>query len=298
MIRPNCELHRKSRRWQAPAALVVVLLAHNLLFAQPDSHSSDKASPPAPAALKTEPLAKEGPVPTTNLMKIMREGGVLMWPLAASSVIGLAFVFERLIALRRARVIPKPFVKRFLQQMREGTLDRSRALELCQENGSPVAEIFSGAVRKWGRPAVEVEQGIIDAGDRATNGLRKYLRVFSALTVISPLLGLLGTVFGMIQAFNAVATTDALGRPELLARGISQALLNTAFGLSIAIPAQSFYFYLVSKVDQLIIAMDGLAQEVVNLISAEDLQARSEDSRPAKARRTSTKPEVAGKDEG
>jgi biopolymer transport protein ExbB len=286
MTRPNFELQRKSKRWQAPAALVVVLLAQSLLFAQPDRHSSDKAAPPPVAALKTEPLAKEGPVPTTNLLKIMQEGGVLMWPLAASSIIGLAFVFERLIALRRARIIPRPFVKRFLQQMREGTLDRPRALELCQENGSPVAEIFSGAVRKWGRPAVEVEQGIIDAGDRATNGLRKYLRVFSALTVISPLLGLLGTVFGMIQAFNAVATTDALGRPELLAKGISQALLNTAFGLSIAIPAQSFYFYLVSKVDQLIIAMDGLAQEVVSLISAEELQ----EPRSAKARR--------GKDEG
>ena len=114
--------------------------------------------------------------------------------------------------------------------MREGTLDRARALELCEENGSPVAEIFAGAVRKWGRPAVEVEQGIIDAGDRATNGLRSISGSLPTLTVISPLLGLLGTVFGMIKCFNAVAPSDALGRPERLAQGISQALLKRPSG--------------------------------------------------------------------
>lgn len=255
-------------------------------LAQTD-HAADEKGP-LPGVLA--PAAKEVLVPTTNILEIMRDGGVLMWPLAASSVLGLAFALERVISLRRSRVIPKPFVKRFLQQMKEGTLDRNRGLELCQENGSPVAEIFAGAVRKWGRPAVEVEQGIIDAGDRATNGLRRYLRVFSALTVLGPLLGLLGTVLGMIQAFNAVAGTSALGRPELLAKGISQALLNTAFGLAIAIPAQSFYFYLVAKIDQLIIAMDTFAQEIVGWIAAEEIQYRAEEARPAKARR-SGKPE-------
>jgi biopolymer transport protein ExbB len=117
------------------------------------------------------------------------------------------------------------------------------------------------------------------------NKLRRYIRLFTALAVITPLLGLLGTVLGMIKAFNVVADSSALGRPELLAQGISQALLNTAFGLAVAIPAQSFYYYFVSRVDRLIIAMDEHAQEVVNLISAEALESREQAPRP-KARRT------------
>ena len=244
----------------------------------------------APAAKANAP-AKEGPIPTTNFFNMMREGGVLMWPLAFCSCVCLAFMLERIVSLRRSRVIPKAFSTRLLQQLRDGTLDREQGIKICRENGSPVAEVFEGALRKWGRPAVEVEQGVIDAGERATNGLRRYLRIFTALAVISPLLGLLGTVFGMIQAFNAVATTDALGRPELLAKGISQALLNTAFGLAIAIPAQSFYFYLVGRIDRLIVDMDRLAQEVVNTISTEELQHRDEIRAP-KARRAGSREPV------
>src|SRR5690606_26617011 len=133
--------------------------------------------------------------------------------------------------------IPRPFVKRFIQQLRENQLDKAQALELCEQNDSPVARVFAAAVQKWGRPSVEVEQAIIDSGERVTNGLRKYLRMFNGIATVSPLLGLLGTVVGMIQAFNAIATSDAMGRPELLAGGISQALLTTAAGLTVAIPA-------------------------------------------------------------
>jgi biopolymer transport protein ExbB len=135
---------------------------------------------------------------------------------------------------------------------------------------------------------------VIDAGERATHGLRRYLRVFTALAVIGPLMGLLGTVFGMITCFNDVATTGvARGDPQALAKGISQALLNTAFGLVIAIPAQSFYYYFSSRVERLIIEMDGLAQELVNLISAEEIQNRGEDSRPRARRAARREAEVS-----
>jgi biopolymer transport protein ExbB len=247
--------------------------------------ADDKAEAPAASRTKAEALPKQPLVPTTNLAEMMHKGGPLMYVLALCSVVGLAFVFERFVSLRRSRVIPNAFVKRFLDQVRDGSLDRERALAVCAENPSPISEIFTSAVRKWGRSGMEVEQAVMDAGERVANDLRKYLRVFAALHVIGPLLGLLGTVLGMITAFNAVAASDALGRPEMLAQGISQALLNTAFGLAIAIPAQSFYFYFVSRVDRLIIAMDTLGQELVNSISAEGLQARSEDPRGAKPRR-------------
>ena len=176
-----------------------------------------------------------------NLFEIMCQGGLLMAPIFLCSFVMLVFVFERAIALRRGRVIPAPFVKRFLHQLREGKLDRDQALDLCQESQSPVSDVFAGAVRKWGRSSVEVEQAIIDAGERVSHGLRRYPRLFNAIATLGPLLGLLGTVFGMIRLFNDISTSDAMGRTELLAGGISEAPLTTAAGLSFAIPALCVY---------------------------------------------------------
>jgi biopolymer transport protein ExbB len=247
-----------------------------------------KVASDAAVGNKVAPIAREALVPTTNLLEVMRAGGALMWPLAFCSVICLAFVLERLISLRTGRVIPMSFVRRFVEQLRDGTLQRANAMEVCQENGSPIARVFEAAVRKWGRSEIAVEQAVVDEGERVANKLRRYIRLFTALAVITPLLGLMGTVLGMIKAFNVVADSSALGRPELLAQGISQALLNTAFGLGVAIPAQSFYYYFVSRVDRLIIAMDEHAQEVVNMISAEALESHEQTPRP-KARRAAAR---------
>lgn len=227
-------------------------------------------------------------IPTGDLRHIVEDAGPLMYAILLCSFLLVTFFLERCISLRRRRVIPRPFVTRFLTQLREGQLDRQQALELCKENGSPVATVFAGAVRKWGRPGVEIEQGVIDAGERATNGLRRYLRVFYGVATVGPLLGLMGTVLGMIQTFNVIAdpASDALGRAAPLAGGIAKALLNTAGGLAIAIPASILYVFFVSRVDKLVIEIDRLAQEVVNVISAEDLQDRK--SNPQKPRRPNT----------
>jgi len=229
---------------------------------------------PAPAGGAAEAAADDSVrvVPSKNLWEILSAGGILMLPIGLCSVLTTVFIFERLAALRRGRVIPRPFVKRFLHQLREGQLDRERALALCEENGSPVAEVFTAAIRKWGRPAVEVEQAVLDEGERAVNSLRRHLRVFNGVATISPLLGLLGTVLGMITAFNEISTSDAMGRPELLAGGISEALITTAAGLSVAIPALSVYIFFVGRVDTLVAEIDALGQELVRIVSAEGLE--------------------------
>ncbi len=239
---------------------------------------AEPANEPAGAAMP----APEA-IPTRDLWRIVGDAGPLMIPILGCSLLLVTFALERAISLRRGRVIPKPFVTRFLQQLADGELDRAQALALCQESGSPVAKVFAGAVHKWGRPAVEVEQAVIDQGERATNSLRRYLRVFYGITTVGPLLGLMGTVLGMIQTFNVIAAGDALGRAELLAGGIAKALLNTAGGLAVAIPASILYVFFISRVDRLIVRIDALAQEVVNTISAEELQERS--GRGAKPRR-------------
>ena len=254
--------------------------------------SAQDFAPPPAVGESTPPPAAEPPqnreiISTRDLGRLMIDGGPLMIAIAACSFLVVTFVLERAISLRRGRVIPKPFVTRFLDQLRSGELDRQQALALCQESGSPVATVFAGAVRKWGRPAVEVEQAAIDHGERVANHLRRYLRMFYAVATVGPLLGLMGTVLGMIQTFNVIANHDALGRAELLAGGIAKALLNTAGGLAVAIPASIFYVFFLSRVDRLIIDIDALSQEVVNVISAEDLQERQ--ARTARPRRPPTR---------
>jgi biopolymer transport protein ExbB len=264
------------------ALAVLAIVDVSRLTAQP----SDVVA--APAAVETAAKVA-APISYKNLFDILRDGGLMMAPLFACSFVTLVFLFERAISLRRGRVIPRPFVKRFLHQVREGKVDRDQALELCHENGSPIAEVFASAVRKWGRPSVELEQTVIDAGERASSGLRRYIRVFNGVSTISPLMGLLGTVFGMIRLFNAISTADAMGRTELLAAGISEAMLTTAAGLLIAIPALCIYLYFLGRVERLLADIDGLAQDLVGLISAEAIH----DERHAKLRAKSRPPAAA-----
>jgi biopolymer transport protein ExbB len=246
------------------ALIVVALGAAAGLPAQESAPAAPQAAPSLDSAAGLGTSHK-------TLFEILKSGGVMMIPLFACSFFTLVFVFERAISLRRGRVIPRPFVKRFLHQVREGKLDRESALALCEGNSSPTAEVFAAVTRKWGRPSVEIEQTIIDAEDRIAPGLRRYIRIFSGVTTISPLLGLLGTVFGMIRLFDAISAADAMGRTEVLAGGISEALLTTAAGLLIAIPALCFHLYFVGLVERLLMAIDGLGQDLAGLISAEAL---------------------------
>jgi len=258
--------HEKLTRWRLMILVIIVLcgLTPLLLGQQQPSASSDQA-----AAVAVDPAAT-----STSILGMVTNGGALMIPIAICSFILLMFVFERSISLRRGRVIPRPFVRNFMDRLRNGELTRKQALKVCNSNRSPVAEVFAAAARKWGHSSVEVEQAIIDSGERVANGLRKYLRLINGIATVSPLLGLLGTVVGMIQAFNAIVAAGAMGQPELLAAGIGQALITTAAGLSVAIPALIAYMFLTSRVDKLIIEIDALGQEIVQSIAADSVPRR------------------------
>jgi biopolymer transport protein ExbB len=228
----------------------------------------------ASRARRAAPAKRRG-IPT-RASELFQAGGPMMWPIAACSVVVVAFAFERQVMLRRRRVIPKDFVRRFLEHLEAGQLDRSGAMALCEQNGSPIAQIFAHGVRKWGKPSVEVEQAIIDGGERQVNQLRKHLRVLNTIATVSPLMGLLGTVWGMIVCFNDIATKPAaMGKTDELAVGIGMALVATAGGLCVAIPALILYMYLAGRVDAVVMEMDSLAQKVVHLISAEGLAAQA-----------------------
>ncbi|GAB5514563.1 MotA/TolQ/ExbB proton channel family protein [Rhodopirellula baltica] len=244
-----------------------------------------------PEAPATDQLAGEGDPsaeseaawePPAFISKIA-EGGMLMIPLAICSLIVLGLSMERLISLRRSRVIPKPFVRRFTECVEDGQLSYEEATSICDEFDCPVAEVFHAAVRRWGRPMLEIEQAVIDAGDRVGDSLRRFLRVFHAISNVTPLIGLLGTVLGMIQAFETIADPSA-GESDLLASGISTALMTTAGGLSVAIPAYLAYMYFGAKSDGYLGEIDKLCQRVIDCISAEGLENAGTAKAPRKRR--------------
>jgi len=222
-----------------------------------------------PASVKP----KKAMIPT-DPVGLFLAGGHLMPVILLASIVSLWFGLERIFVLRRGRVIPKAFVNRFLQHLEEGKLTPETALRLCEENNSPMAEVFAHGVRKWGKTSVEVEQAIIDGGERQVAQLRTNMRVINGMANIAPMLGLLGTVFGMIISFNELAQGNDTNRSERLANGIGHALITTAAGLTVAILSIMLYMYLSSRIDKLVMEMDDLAQKVVNLISGEALASR------------------------
>lgn len=235
------------------------------------------------------PAVGEKAVATRTLLDVFRSGGPLMIPIGICSVALLVFVFERLVSLRRSRIVPKPFVKRLLEELRERAIDRDEALERCEQESSPVATVFAAGIRKWGKPSVEVEQAVLDAGERVSNDLRKYLRVINGIATVCPLLGLLGTVLGMIQAFDAIATVDpsVADQKALTASGISVALITTAAGLTVALPSIIAWLYFTGRVDQRVMEIDSLGQQLVAEISAEALD---QQKGGARARKSQKKP--------
>lgn len=266
------ELARSGGRFLRIAFLALVVFPASAFAQQDEPASEDDGFAPRRNAAEQPPQAAPEaatPIPTT-LSKMFRAGGFAMYPMVACSIVMLAFGIERLVVLRRRRVIPHDFVKRFLDHLERGELDRAEALKVCDDNGSPIADVFAHGVRKWGKPAVEVEQAIIDGGERQVGHLRRNLRVLNAISTVSPLLGLLGTTVGMITCFNEVSRS-AMGKSEQLAGGIGEALISTAGGLVVAIPAIVLYNYFAGKVDSLVMEMDAQSQKLVNLISAEGL---------------------------
>src|SRR5690242_8744461 len=114
-------------------------------------------------------------IPTRSLFEMLLAGGPLVIPILLASFVMLLIVFERMISLRRRKVVPRLFIERFLLQVREGALDRDDALERCEDESSHIAQVFAAGIRKWGKPAVEVEQAVLDEGERIANVLRRYL---------------------------------------------------------------------------------------------------------------------------
>ena len=212
------------------------------------------------------------PRPGVDLSRIVRlvlQANPMLWPLVACSIVTLGYVLERALALRRDRVIPQEFAERFLERLSTGKLDRERALELCRAHDSPLARILAMVVNAWGQPGVTIRQILsYDAAGEVLE-LKRNLRVLSAMATLGPLLGLLGTVVGIMHSFDALGGRVGPARGEALAQGISLALFATAFGLAVAVVSVAFYYVFLNRVDVLIRELDDRARQVIELVSTE-----------------------------
>ncbi len=203
-------------------------------------------------------------VSVRSIWDFVVKGGPMMIPIGLCSLVALAVIIERLIVLRRRNVIPPKFLPDLKKTLGDNGDNRDEALELCQKDGSPIANVLAAGIKRLLEPVELLEKRIQEAGQREVLKLRKYLRLLAVVASIAPLMGLLGTIFGMIIAFQTVATSgEALGKAELLAKGIYQAMITTAAGLMLAIPVLIAYHWISAKIDALVSEIDRLTVDFV-----------------------------------
>ncbi|HJP98333.1 MAG TPA: MotA/TolQ/ExbB proton channel family protein, partial [Rhodanobacteraceae bacterium] len=194
------------------------------------------------------------------MFEILKEGGWGMLPILVCSAIGLAIVLERFWTLRRGTVLPPGLGEQVRGWAHSQQLSSSH-IQALREN-SPLGELLAGALDVRNRSRAEIKERIEDTGRHVVHRMERYLNTLGTIASAAPLLGLLGTVIGMIEIFGSQAPTGG-NNPALLAHGISVALYNTAFGLIIAIPSLMFYRYFRGLVDAYTLELEQAAHRMV-----------------------------------
>ena len=197
------------------------------------------------------------------MIEIFLKGGPLMYPILFCSVIGWAIFLERLKTFFKIRRAINPLmlqVKKFL-----ATNETVEAAAFCESQGGSLAKILLVVLQNKGAERAKIKSLAEEVGERESVALQRYLGLLGTIANIAPLLGLLGTVLGMIEAFNVIAT-EGVGTPMTLGGGISEALITTAAGLSVAVPMILIHRYLTSRADHLILELEESTMQIVDLV--------------------------------
>ena len=197
------------------------------------------------------------------MFELLKSGGFLIWPILLCSVIALAIVIERFIALKAKEVVPPELIEKIGKLLKKGNLDSQTIDDI--EEGSLLGRVLAAGLRNPNQHRVVVKEAIEEAGRHVIHDLEKHLQTLGTIAAITPLLGLLGTVIGMIKVFAAI-TTFGVGDPQALAEGISEALVTTAAGLSVGIPSLMFHRFFRGKVNELTIDMEQQALKFMQIL--------------------------------
>lgn len=197
------------------------------------------------------------------MIELIVRGGIFMYPIIFCSVVALAVLLERLWVLRRRKIIPDDFIRSIEDLVRKQKI--SEALFLSQGDSSSIGRIFFAGLKNAGRGLWLVKEAIEERGDREALGLEKRIGILATVANLAPLLGLLGTVSGMIKSFNVISL-EGTGNPAHLAGGIAEALITTAAGLCVAIPTLVIHRILKDKAESLIFEMEENSLKLVETI--------------------------------
>lgn len=203
---------------------------------------------------------------TTRVWELLKKGGYTMIPLGFCSVIALMVTLERLITLRRKKVLPHSLVNASESYWRSG--DFEGASSVCERFDSPLARVLQAGLSRRGLGLGEMERAMVGAGQHESTVLSRNLRGLGVIANLAPMLGLFGTVVGMIRAFDVISRAGT-GNPNLVAEGISEALLTTAAGLLIGIPALAAYHFFRSRSGRLLFEMESIALALLQNLAAQ-----------------------------
>jgi biopolymer transport protein ExbB len=219
------------------------------------------------------------------MIELVREGGWLMLPIIVGSVIALAIILERLWALRNARVCPDHLLAEVWMWVKNDDYDAKKIEAL--KRSSPLGQVLAAGLAHAGDGREQMKEAIEDTGRHVVHELGRYLNTLGTVAAISPLLGLLGTVVGIMKVF-AIISSQATANPQALSGGIAEALITTAAGLIVAIPSLILYRYFRGKVDDFVVRMEADAIRLVESVAGIKAETGSR-TRPQKASPTKKK---------
>ncbi len=204
------------------------------------------------------------------MYEVIKAGGWLMLPILACSAAAAGIIVERLLALRRRRVLPVALLRE-IRAWEKGGQVRDRGIEALLA-GSPLGRIVAAALVNRYREREIIKESVEDTGRHVVHTLERFLNTLGTIAAIAPLLGLLGTVVGMIEVFTVISL-EGTRDTGVLADGISKALITTASGLTVAIPSLLFYRYFRGKVDEIVVHMEQVAMRLVDLLHSDSRRA-------------------------
>ncbi|MBV51419.1 MAG: biopolymer transporter ExbB [Nitrospinae bacterium] len=219
-----------------------------------------------------------------KVLSFIEKGGFMMYPILFSSILVLGIGLERAYNLRRKNIIDSEFLERIRSHW--NWKDIQLGLQLCTSHDTSLARVLKTGLLRFGGKLDEIERAIEGAGQHEASLLNSNLRVLGAVANITPMMGLLGTVFGMIKAFNVISQSGT-GNPGLVASGISEALITTAAGMIVGIPALALYHYFRAKIDRYVFEMEEISFQLVEELSYEavrEKKAQENKDKPAKPR--------------
>ena len=210
---------------------------------------------------------------SSGILSFIEKGGFMMYPILFCSILVLGIGMERSYNLRRKNIIDADFLEEIRSYWNWN--DIQLGLQLCAAHDTSLSRILKIGLLRFGGQLDEIERAIEGAGQHESSLLNSNLRILGAIANLTPMMGLLGTVFGMIKAFNVISQSGT-GNPGLVASGISEALITTAAGMIVGIPALALYHYFRAKIDRYVFEMEEISFQLVEELSYEAIQKKKE----------------------